>query len=272
MGIGTNIGWTDHTWNPWQGCTQVSTGCDNCYMAREKRHYRQNPWVVVKSSVATFNLPLSKRVKAGDKVFVCSWSDFCHAAADPLRAAAWQVMRQRPDVIFQICTKRPERLAHCLPADWGSRGWPNVWLGVTGEDQPNYERRVQFLLSTPAAVRFVSIEPMLGAVDASRVLLKYPYGAMVFGKLPARPHLNPLTGYIDNGLPTRIDWVIVGGETGGTMARPMHPLWVSRVRDQCQEAGVAYFYKGAGTGTLPKSHPNYHLLDGREWHQFPEAR
>ena len=128
----TGIAWTDATWNCWQGCHKVSTGCKNCYMFADKKRYGQNPDVVTRSTVATFNAPLKwakNREKYGhiNRVFPCSWSDFFIEEAEAWRAEAWAIIRQTPNLIYQICTKRPERIAACLPADWGT-GYPNVWL------------------------------------------------------------------------------------------------------------------------------------------------
>jgi protein gp37 len=183
MGADTAIQWTDHTWNPWQGCTKVSAGCKHCYMYRDKARYGQDPATVVRSKAATFKFPLSGKVKPGDKVFVCSWSDFFHEAADAWRMQAWEIIRQRPDVIFQLVTKRPERIAACLPRDWGG-GWPNVWGLVSVEDQAAADLRVPILLDLPFAVRGVSCEPLLGPVD--------------------------LRPWLATGL---LHWVIVGGES-----------------------------------------------------------
>ena len=159
MGKSTGITWTDATWNPWQGCHPVSEGCANCYMYREKRQYGQDPTVVVRSSPSTFRAPA--RWKDPRIVFVCSWSDFFVEEADPWRAEAWDVMRRAPWHTYLLLTKRIERAAECLPPGWP---WPNVWLGVTAENQRRAEERVPQLLEIPAAGRFVSVEPLLGPV------------------------------------------------------------------------------------------------------------
>ena len=163
MGETTMIQWADRTWNPWQGCHPVSPGCACCYMQTAKCRYGQNGHKVVRSSQHTFQAPLSKAWASGGRVFVCSWSDFFVEEADPWRDEAWQIIRLARGLVegmtFMILTKRPERIAAHLPADWGA-GWPNVWLGVTAEDQQRADERVPILLDTPAAVRFVSVEPL----------------------------------------------------------------------------------------------------------------
>ena len=277
MGKNTAITWTDHSWNPWQGCHKVSTACDNCYMYREKKRYGQDPGTVVRSSNKTFNQPLRWWEPA--KVFTCSWSDFFIEEADEWRFWAWYIIMKTPHLTYQILTKRPERIKDCLPKDWGN-GWPNVWLGVTAENQEMADLRVPILLQIPAAVRFVSVEPMLGPVDLDSYLVvgaDYPWSIMCKG----------------------IDWVICGGESG-PRARPMHPDWVRSLRAQCQVVGVPFFFKqwGEWKGNYPGDNwkptndmkfyyfdtPGYlgkvwkcgtkaagHLLDAQEWRQFPEG-
>ncbi len=210
----TNIQWTDETWNPWQGCHPVSTACDNCYMYREMFHYGKDPRQVVLSSKKTFEKPLS--LKPGTWVFTCSWSDFFHEAADQWRANAWNIIRNRPDLCFIILTKRPERIAECLPSDWGS-GWKNVILGITAEDQWNFNLRWQILELIPAAHYVISHEPNLG-------LIQYPPNFLSLGNRA---------------------WVITGGETGDR-ARPSHALWFRNDRDQCHIHNVPFFFKHWG--------------------------
>ena len=250
MGTNSAIEWTDHTWNPWQGCTKVSPGCKNCYMYRDKARYGKDPKVVVRSAPATFNLPLHGREKGwnqGDRVFVCSWSDFFHPDADEWRREAWTIMRGRM-YTFILLTKRPERIAECLPSDWGD-GWPNVWLGVSAENQEMLYLRWPYLRDTPAAVRFLSIEPMLGHVSLSEI----------FGLKPGNQWRECLCDEIDPsdrpclvcdgrrllGESSGLHWVIAGGESGPD-ARPMHPDWVRGVRDQCAAAQVPFFFKQWG--------------------------
>ena len=180
MGLQTGIEWTatilpdgtvlpGATWNPWTGCTKVSEACAHCYMFTDMKRYGKDGSIVNRSKPPTFNLPLKKKrdgsfaIPPGSKVFTCSWSDWFHVKADPWRAEAWEIIRQRPDVIFQIVTKRTERIAECLPSGWGS-GWPNVWLIATVENQEWADVRIPQLLSVPAVVHGLSCEPLLGPI------------------------------------------------------------------------------------------------------------
>ena len=254
MGSKTGIAWTDATWNCWQGCHKVSAGCKNCYMFTDKKRYGQTPDVVIRSAAATFNAPLKwakNREKYGhiNRVFVDSWSDFFIEEADAWRAEAWAIIRQTPNLTYQLCTKRPERIAACLPADWGT-GYPNVWLMVTAENQPMADLRIPILLRIPAVVHGVSVEPMVGPVRLDRI-----------GEEP-EGYLNALAAVVHcDGRGTKsitgLDWVICGGESGPN-ARPMLPEWAESLRDQCEVTGTAFFFKqwgewapGACAGSLP---------------------
>ncbi len=229
MGENTAIAWTDHTWNPWQGCHKVSSACDNCYMYRDKKRYGQDPTIIKKSSVQTWNAPLKWHNAA--KVFVCSWSDFFIEEMDEERPFAWMMIKRTPHLTYQILTKRPERIKECLPDDWGN-GWPNVWIGVTVENQEMADLRIPILLQIPAAVRFVSIEPMLGPVDISKDLYQLQTGKYSMCSSYEKP--------IDY-----LNWVICGGETGPN-ARPMHPGWVWSIQKQCQATETPFFFKQWG--------------------------
>jgi len=225
MGEKTAISWCDHSWNPWQGCHKVSAGCANCYMYSEKIRYGQRPNEVVRSKPPTFNAPLSKKWAEPARVFTCSWSDFFIEEADAWRADAWDIIRRTPHLTYQILTKRPERIAAALPADWGA-GWPNVWLGVSVENQEAAFKRLPPLIEAPATARFVSAEPLLGPVDLSPWLI---------ADLGAR-------GRARIGL---LHWVIVGGESGDR-ARPCDVAWIRELVDQCCHADVAVFVKQLG--------------------------
>lgn len=225
MGDLTGIQWTQKTWNPWQGCTKVSPGCAHCYMYRDKTRYGQDPATVIRSAPATFYAPCKWKDPA--LVFTCSWSDWFHETADPWRLEAWAIIRQTPHLTYQILTKRPERIADCLPTDWGD-GYPNVWLGTSVENQ-RWTTRIDTLLSVPARVRFLSCEPLLGPIDLDPWLWEEA-GPGWAGSNPADPGL---------------DWVIVGGESG-PQARRMDADWARSLVDHCREAGVAVFVKQLG--------------------------
>lgn len=283
MGQNSKIEWTDHTWNPWYGCRKVSAGCNNCYMYREQKHYGRDP-SIVQCSKTTFIDPMKwanqlKSTGNAERVFTCSWSDFFIEEADPWRDEAWNIIRKTPELTYQILTKRPESITDRLPEDW-EKGWNHVWLGVSAEDQKTADERIPLLLQTPAAVRFVSCEPLLGPINFGDHMSRYrEIGTELF------PMLN---------------WVIVGGESGPG-ARPMHPDWVRSIRDQCVQAEVPFFFKQFGewlpvdtttwlnlVNNMPKGQYETQwmdehimvqrvgkkaagrLLDGKEWDEFPE--
>lgn len=226
MGEQTAIGWTDATWNPHSGCHPISCGCDNCYAAALWKRFGRDFATVKRASRATFEAPLRwhRRGDGPKRIFVCSVSDFCHRDADPWRAEEWDVIRQCPRFTFQVLTKRPGRLRRCLPDDWHG-GWPHVWLGVTAENNDALRRRARVLLDVPAAVRFLSIEPMVERIDAG--LLRAAIGG-------------------------GIGWVIVGGESGGQKrVRPFSEAHAREVVDVCVDAGVPVFVKQLGSVTLP---------------------
>lgn len=180
MTTDSKIQWTNHTWNPWTGCKHVSEGCDNCYMFRDMSRWGRKGGNITRTTPATFNKPLSYKEPA--MVFTCSWSDFFIEQADVWRADAWDIIRRTPHLIYQILTKRPERIKECLPPDWGT-GYPNVWLGVTCENQATYNTRWPILSQIPAFIRFISFEPLLEIIEPNA---EYP--------MPG--------------------WVIIGGESG----------------------------------------------------------
>jgi protein gp37 len=173
-------------------------------MFRDKERWKQDPTVVMRSK-ANFNDPLNwqRQIGAwplidstsflGMKIFTCSWSDFFIEEADEWRAEAWAIIKATPEFTYQILTKRPERIAEHLPEDWGS-GYPNVWLGVTAEDQVSAELRIPILMDLPAAIRFVSFEPLIGKIDL------YPVFKGWTGKNYDRMY--------------PFDWAIIGGESG----------------------------------------------------------
>lgn len=214
MGNTTGISWTEATWNPWMGCTKVSTGCDNCYMFREQRQYGNDP-EVVRRSKTKFDAPL--KLAKPSLIFTCSWSDWFHVDADQWRDEAWEIIRLSPQHTFQILTKRPGRVLRHLPADWGA-GYPNVWLGVSVESA-EFLSRMRVLRDVPAKLRFLSAEPLIA----------------------------PLPGLDLDGF----RWVIVGGESGPN-ARPMQAEWAREIRDACDASGALFHFKQWG-GFTPKS-------------------
>lgn len=231
----TGIEWTEKTWNPWMGCTKVSPGCAHCYAEREHLKYKLPDFSVVRRSKTTFNAPLKWKEPA--RVFTCSWSDWFHEGADAWRDEAWEIIRRTPHLTYQILTKRPERIAAHLP--WGAYGdpWPNVWLGVSVENQ-RWVERAELLATVPVALRFVSAEPLLGHV-------------VLYDVLPS------------------FGWVIAGGESGA-QARPCDETWLRALRDQCAHANVPFFLKQMGGHPDPRAHEKA-VLDGVRHTAMPGA-
>jgi len=283
----SRIEWTDATWNPITGCSPVSEGCVHCYAARMAKRLAgrcgypaDNPFQVTEHS-EKLEEPLAW--KKPRRVFVCSMGDLFHDdVGTSVRRIIWQTMARAHWHTFIVLTKRPDRMWSFINSlihekDFFADAWegpgeatdrfPNVWLGVSAENQQRADERIDVLQQIPAAKHFVSFEPLLGLITP---LLK------------------------------GIDWVICGGETGSD-ARPMHPDWVRGLRDQCQAAGVPFFFKNWGNwvpnddrnavwGSRYHMPWNYHtwdyvsgfqsvrvgkkragrLLDGREWNEFPQ--
>jgi len=256
----TKIEWTDATWNPITGCTLVSGGCRHCYAARlaatRLRHHPSRAGLArinaageakftgeVRLNEQWLDQPL--RWRNPRRIFVCAHGDLFHEnVPDEWIDRVFTVMALARRHTFQCLTKRPERARAYLASEdredkvrHPRRGWPlpNVWLGASVEDQATADRRIPDLLATPAAVRFLSMEPLLGPVQIDRVR-----------EQTGGEHVNALTG-ITKGFLTdyhgaHLDWVIVGGESGPG-ARPMHPDWARSLRDRCRAAGVAFFLK-----------------------------
>lgn len=316
MGDSSKISWTDATWNPLAGCSPVSEGCRNCYAAREAIRLAGNPnrkvadayggTVEMRGAGSSRRAVFTGRVnllhdrldqplrwKRARRIFVNSMSDLFHECVPyEFIDAVFAVMALAPQHVFQVLTKRTQRMAEYLgdgsgpdTVRWsgpvgtyerirGAGGdfqdrplrvaWPlpNVWLGTSVENQASADERIPHLLRTPAAVRWVSCEPLLGAVD----LRNLPFGEP--GTSGYRPRiLDALTAGSGSDTPWHLDWVVVGGESG-PKARPMHPDWVRSLRDQCQAAAVPFHFKQWGewapfvcNGPLPE-HCSYVGRDG----------
>lgn len=261
MGERSVIEWTDSTWNPWRGCDKVSPGCAHCYMFRDQRRYGRDPDVVVRAADPTFYAPIKSTKWAKERerciakkgrhlVFTCSWSDVFHPAADDWRREFWEIIRRTPRSTYQVLTKRPERIAECLPEDWGE-GYPNVWLGVTIENR-RFVHRADLLRAAPAAVRFISAEPLLGP-------LVPPWSNRDEDR-------HWVDGYCGPALDLAgIDWLITGGESG-PKHRPFNPFWALALEDESKRHGVAFLHKQNG-GARPDS--NGRLLNGQTFDGFP---
>jgi protein gp37 len=295
------IEWTEETWNPVVGCTKVSQGCKHCYAKtlHDKRHvaalagkmvapqYAQ-PFEVVQLMGERLTKPLKKQQPT--VYFVNSVSDLFHEDI-PLEyiATVFAVMAATQRHTYQVLTKRPARAREFFDwfpthytgprraqAPWDSDDlekrlkaapetvWPlrNVWLGVSVENQKAADERIPLLLSTPAAVRWLSMEPLLGTVRIAEYLP------------------NPLWNDLPSWRTPTLDWIVVGGESGDG-ARPMHPRWARDIRDECRVGSVPFFFKQWGDWAPTGSMPNYVVmervgkkaagrqLDGREWNEYP---
>ncbi|AWJ91448.1 phage Gp37/Gp68 family protein (plasmid) [Azospirillum baldaniorum] len=252
MAENSAIEWTDATFNPWIGCTKVSPACDHCYAETLSKARLGVPWGAGqprrRTSVQNWNLPLRWNRKAEKegrrmRVFCASLADVFDAeVSDEWRNDLFDLIDRAPNLDWLLLTKRPAVARKVMPAT----PRPNVWLGTTVESQAMAETRIPHLLATPAAVRFLSMEPLLGPVDLTRVVISEGpaefYGHPNITK--ARFTVNALAGVQSFGWRS-LDWVIVGGESG-PKARPMHPDWARSLRDQCAAADVPFLFKQWG--------------------------
>jgi protein gp37 len=230
----SSIEWTDATWNPVRGCTKISPGCKNCYAERFAERFREVPGHPFEQGFDLRLVPHTLRLPATWRrarlVFVNSMSDLFHEEVpESYIRSVFEVMAAEPRHRFQILTKRSGRLAALAPR----LPWPeNIWMGVSVEND-DYTFRIHDLRKVPASVRFLSVEPLLGPIEAL-----------------------PLDG---------IHWVVVGGESG-PRCRPMDPTWPRSIRRQCAARSVPFFFKQWG-GTQKKRAGR--LLDGCEWNEMP---
>jgi protein gp37 len=300
----SGIEWTDATWNPVTGCSKVSQGCKNCYALRDWARlsaprtppniYTGRAFTDVQCHADRLDQPL--KWKKPRRIFVNSMSDLFHEdVPDKFIRSVFGVMMLTPHHTYQVLTKRParmfawferqeqasikfayddplfQRITSQFPDCYPDHKWPprNVWLGVSVEDQATADERVPLLLQTPAAVRWISAAPLLGPIDIGAWTWKF------------------------TKTQTKLDWVVVGGESG-PKARPMHPDWVRSLRDQCKAAGVPFFFKQwgeyryilrvNGPNGEPWKHKNEWFrqrvgkkiagreLDGRTWNEYPVVK
>ena len=232
----TSIEWTEATWNPVRGCTKVSPGCKHCYAQTFAERWRGIPGHPYEQGFDLRLVPEKLEEPLSwtkpRRIFVNSMSDLFHERVpEEFIQRVFEVMEQATRHTFQILTKRAARVRELAPRlPWP----PNVWQGVSVETA-RYTSRIDDLQQVPAAVRFLSVEPLLGPIPAL-----------------------PLDG---------ISWVIVGGESG-PKHRPLDPAWVREIRDQCVDARVPFFFKQWG-GRTPKA--GGRVLDGEKWDQMPTA-
>jgi protein gp37 len=275
----SGIEWTDATWNPTVGCTKVSAGCDHCYaetlvnrFAGTSPAFPTTFDIVNLRSDRFLHQPL--RWPKPRRIFVNSLSDLFHKdVPDEFIARVFVVMSMARQHTFQLLTKRHGRMRSLLNSpefqvlagraafdliqqEHRTVGWdwplPNLWLGVSAEDQDTADLRIPALLDTPAAVRWVSAEPLLGPITLHH------------SHCPTHDFTG---GFCTWSCPERytVDWIVAGGESGA-QARPMDPDWARSLRDQCATARIPFLFKQWG-GRTPKA--NGRTLDGRTWDEYP---
>lgn len=304
MGETTEIAWTDHTFNPWVGCSRVSPGCQNCYAeALDKRWSRGEHWGKAAprrvTSDANWRKPLkwNRDAEAAGRpalVFCASMADVFEDRPDLVapRARLFDLIDQTPNLIWLLLTKRPENAAR-LVAYWHD----NVWVGTTAEDQARLNERLPYLLGIPAAVRFLSCEPLLEHVAIGQRFLECwhdsatgvdqapdgpdklwrcdscawvyrevddPEGTITTERMH-HPESRRRVRHETVSPPRLVDWVIAGGESGPGH-RPMDGDHARALRDECRRAGVPFFFKQWG-GATPKAGGD--LLDGHRHHEWP---
>jgi protein gp37 len=306
MGDKTGIEWTDATWNPVVGCSIVSPGCTNCYAMKwagraldyptsKHTHYhgttrKVNDHIVWsgKVAVAPDHILLAPlKWKSPRKIFVNSMGDLFHESVpDEWIDKVFAMMALCPQHTFQVLTKRSKRMREFMQPKTGIFGkvineaekirdayglhavkydmdFGNVWLGVSAEDQTRADERIPDLLATPAAVRFVSAEPLLGPIDFTKINTMLFRGAERVNSLVGE--LDDMFGEQTGVITSYIKWMICGGESGHG-ARPMHPDWVRSIRDQCQAAGTAFFFKQWGEFT------DYSNIDIDWWNSLTQTK
>lgn len=220
-------------WNPWHGCVKKSEGCAHCYMYYLDRVRSQGDGSQIYRTAA-MRYPLARdragnyKIRPGEMLRVCMTSDFFLAEADEWREEAWSVMRARPDVMFFLLTKRPERVAGCLPKDW-DEGWENVFFNVSCENQRRADERLPYLLSLPFKHKGVMCAPFIGAVSMQEA--------------------------------RQIEQVLCGGENYDG-ARPCHFEWVQALHDECAQANVTFNFIETGT-VFVKDGKRYQLSSKR---------
>lgn len=208
-------------WNPWHGCVKCSEGCEHCYMYFLDRVRNRNGADIYRTKTG-FTYPLQRfrdgsyKVKSGELIRVCMSSDFFLEEADEWRDEAWEIMRRRPDVKFFLLTKRPQRVADCLPKNWGY-GWDNVMFNVTCENQHRADERIPILKELPFKHKGIMCAPFIGAVSIEK--------------------------YLGNGV---IEQVICGGENYDG-ARPCHFDWVKSLRSECVRHNITFCFIETGT-------------------------
>jgi len=281
----SKIEWTDETWNPVTGCTKVSQGCKNCYAERWwPRVYPGRKFTDVQCHPDRLDQPL--RWKKPRRVFVNSMSDLFHEdIPDNFIAEVISIIGRCPQHTFQILTKRIVRAKEILKK---LEHWPlpNLWLGVSVEDMASAAERIPVLLETPAAIRWLSCEPLLGPIFLNQIPIPCPNDAAhCCGRQAFTDVLNCVDwcdapecseAWVGPG----VRWVVVGGESGPE-ARPMRIEWARTIRDDCIDSGIPFFFKQWGEWISKKQNAEPSTvhrrgkkkagreLDGRTWDEYP---
>lgn len=255
----SKIEWTDRTWNPVTGCSEISEGCKNCFARRMARRLKAMCQAKYKNGFKVTCHPESLdeplKWKKPKKIFICSMGDLFHEDVPfEFINEIFYTIQDCPHHVFQILTKRPERMLKYFK-EFGPP-LPNVWLGVTVVNQPEANEKIPVLLRTPAAVRFVSIEPMLGAIE---------FDDGHYSDCDLYNGWGCDCDTSDKGWLEMLDWVIVGGESGSG-ARPMHSDWARDVIKQCKEAGISVFFKQWGEW-LPSDYRSFEEVQ-KEKHKY----
>ena len=221
-------------WNPWHGCVKKSEGCQNCYMYFLDRRRNGDGRRIYKVK-NNFDYPLHKdksgryKVKSGEQLRVCMTSDFFLEEADEWRADAWQIIRRRPDVVFFLLTKRPERVMRCLPDDWQD-GWENVFFNVSCENQRRADERIPLMFELPFKHKGIMAAPFIGPVS--------------------------IKDYLSSG---QIEQVIAGGENYDG-SRPLEYDWVKKLYEECVFGNIRFAFIETGTNFV-KDGKLYHMPD-----------
>ncbi len=221
-------------WNPWHGCRKCSEGCENCYMYYLDRMRDKSGGDIYRTK-AGFSYPLSRnkngtyKIRSGEQLRVCMTSDFFLEEADEWRDEVWSIIHSRPDVVFFLLTKRPERVRKCLPYDWGD-GWENVFFNVTCENQKRADERIPILLSLPFRHKGIMCAPFIGEISIRK--------------------------YLASG---QIGQVVCGGENYDG-SRPCDFDWVRSLRRECEEYDVTFCFIETGTNFI-KDGRTYHIPD-----------
>lgn len=256
MAENSKIEWTDHTFNPWIGCTKVGPGCDNCYAENMMDHrFHRVQWGAgntrMRTSPANWRMPISWNNRAANgsrsRVFCASLADVFDNEVPPWwRIELFDLIRNTANLDWLLLTKRIGNVERMLPPDWGLRsyGYDNVWLGITVVTQEEADRDIPKLLAVPARIRFLSCEPLVESID-----LRAPSAFQQ--DRDAWLHL--------------LDWVIVGGESGAN-ARPLHENWCLDIARQCAKARTAFFMKQGSQANWP------HWKEFERWNDEIQVR